>query len=141
MNSSRTGRTSRSRVEESAALILECERSALEKWASGNPAGYFEGSTLDMTYFDDIGAGSRIDGIEALRAYAASLQGSIPAHTFDLSNTRVQVYGSVGILTFLYLPFDLDGTHLAPWKATTVYRRFGDQWRRVHANWSEVKRT
>lgn len=139
MSSSKAGRTSGSRAEAVTEQILEFERRALEEWASGNPAGYFEGSALDMSYFDDIGAGSRIDGIEALRAYAATLQSSIPAHTFDLSNVRVQLYGSVAIMTFLYLPFDLEGTPSTPWKATTVFRRFGEQWRRVHANWSEVK--
>ena len=58
--------------------IVAQERSALEQWAAGNPLGYLDIDAADVTYFDDIGAHSRVDGIEAMRTYLSSLEGRIP---------------------------------------------------------------
>jgi ketosteroid isomerase-like protein len=52
---------------------------------------------------------------------------------------KVQVYGDVAVLTLRYHPSGADGTPLQAWKATSVYRRAGGEWLRVHAHWSMVK--
>jgi hypothetical protein len=76
--------------------ILDEERQALARWAQGSPTAYAEVFAGDATYFDDIGAQTRIDGLDALKAYMASLQGKIPPHRQEIVNPKVQVYGDVG---------------------------------------------
>ncbi len=115
--------------------IIERERSALERWSAGDPVGYAADAAEDVTYFDDIGAQRRVRGAEALRAYTAQLEGSIPAHDYAMVDPLVQVVGDVGILTYLYEP-SLDGEPLPAWRATTVYGRTDGAWRLLHAHWS-----
>jgi ketosteroid isomerase-like protein len=121
------------------AAIIGRERELLERWAAGDPAGYTAAMTADGTYFDDIGAMNRLSGGDAIRRYAASLAGQIPAHDYEMVDPHVQLVGDVGILTFRYHPRAPDGTALTPWRATTVYRREGDGWAMVHAHWSMQK--
>lgn len=119
--------------------ILARERSALERWSRGDPLGYLEIDADDVTYFDDIGAHHRVDGIEAMREYMSALKGQIPGHDYELVDPRVQLYGDTGILTMRYHPSAPDGSPMPPWKATSVYRRTGGDWRIVHAHWSIAK--
>lgn len=121
---------------EAEETILARERSALDRWSQGDPSGYLGIQSDDVTYFDDIAAQSRIDGIEAMRDYFSSLQGEIPPHWYEVENPKVQVYGDVGILTLRYLASDEQGQSLAEWRATSVYRRSEGEWRIVHAHWS-----
>ena len=119
--------------------ILAQERRALDRWAQGEPLEYFDRWAEDITYFDDIGAHRRIDGIAAMRNYAASFEGKVPPHRYELVDPKVQVYGDIGIVTLRYEPFGTDGAPLQRWKATLVYRRTDGEWRVVHAHWSMVK--
>jgi Domain of unknown function (DUF4440) len=119
--------------------ILQLERGALNQWSSGNPTGYAQSAAEDVTYFDDIGAQSRVDGRHALLEYLATLQGSVPPHRYDVLDPKVQAYGDVAILTLRYQPSSLDGEPLAPWKTTTIYRRSNEEWQMVHAHWSMIK--
>jgi ketosteroid isomerase-like protein len=119
--------------------ILAQERRALDLWAQGRPLQYFDRWAEDITYFDDIGAHRRIDGIAALRNYAAALEGKIPPHRFELVDPKVQIYGDMGIVTLRYEPYGADGAPLQRWKATLVYRRTSGEWRVVHGHWSMVK--
>lgn len=59
-----------------AQAVLAQERRALDQWSAGNPTGYLDIDAADVTYFDDIRAQSRIDGIEAMRAYFTALTGT-----------------------------------------------------------------
>jgi ketosteroid isomerase-like protein len=126
-------------ISSDAQTILAQERRALDRWAQGKPVQYFDRWAEDLTYFDDLGAHRRIDGIVAMRDYAASLEGKIPPHHFELVDPSVQLYGDIGIVTLRYEPFDANGAPLQRWKATLVYRRTGSEWRVVHAHWSMVK--
>jgi ketosteroid isomerase-like protein len=119
--------------------IVAQERRALEQWAQGNPLGYLDVDADEVTYFDDIGAHARVDGIGAMRTYLASLEGKIPPHRYEIVDPKVQLYGSIGILTLRYDAYGADGRALSRWKATSVYRRAKDEWRIVHAHWSLVK--
>lgn len=128
--------TARGNAEEA---ILAQERGALDRWSQGDRQGYAEIAAEDVTYFDDITASTRIDGLEAFRSYITSLEGKVPPHRYELVNPKVQVYGDVGILTLRYHVFAPDGTPRTQWKATSVYRWNAGEWRIVHANWSTVK--
>ena len=125
--------------EEAERMVVAQERRALEQWAGGNPLGFLDIDAADVTYFDDIGAHSRIDGIEEMRTYFSSLQGKIPPHQYEMLEPKVQLYGDMAILTLRYKAHSTDGKPLSHWKATSVYRRTGSQWRIVHAHWSLVK--
>jgi hypothetical protein len=116
--------------------ILAQERAGLDQWSAGNPQGYAHSATDDVTYFDDIGAATRIEGREAWLSYLASLP--IPPHSYEIIDPRVQVYGNTGILTLQYQAV-FEGETLPPWKATSVYRYEGGAWRQVHAHWSLIK--
>ena len=125
--------------ENADQAILAQERRALDRWAQGNPLGFVDIDADDVTYFDDIGAHTRIDGIEAMRNYFASLEGKIPPHRYEVVDPKVQVYGDIGILTLRYHAYATDGEPLTRWKATSVYRWTAGEWRVVHAHWSIVK--
>jgi ketosteroid isomerase-like protein len=125
--------------KEAEQAIVAQERRALDQWAKGNPLGYLDIQADDVTYFDDIGAHSRVSGIDAMRTYLTSLKGKIPPHRFEMLDSHVQLYGDIGILTLRYHAYGADAQSGSRWKATSVYRRVGDQWRIVHAHWSLVK--
>lgn len=121
------------------AAILASERRALDRWSQGDPKGYIAEYASDVTYFDEIGAHQRVDGLAAVRGYFASLEGKVPPHRYEIVNPKVQTYGDIGVLTLRYEPFAPDGKPLQRWKATMVYRRDGGTWRVVHAHWSMMK--
>ena len=124
--------------EEVEQTILAMERQVSDRWSAGDPLGYAEYSAEDVTWFDDIAASTRIDGLEELRTYLTSLEGEIPPHTYEIVDPKVQAYGDIAICTFRYQGIfnDEPGT---PWKATDVYRLTDGEWRLVHAHWSLVK--
>jgi len=124
--------------EEVENTILAKERQALDRWAAGDPVGFSEGFADDVTYFDDIGGQTRIDGLEELRNYLKSLEGIVTPHSYEVVDPAVQVYGDVAISTLRYHP-SIDGEPGPPWKATNVYRLTDGDWHLVHANWSLVK--
>lgn len=119
--------------------ILGKERGALDRWSSGDPAGYAKAAHEDVTYFDDIGAQSGVAGISSVRAYLSSLEGQIPRHSYEVVDPRIQLYGDIGIVTLRYSPSSPAGEALPPWKATTVYWYTEGDWYLVHANWSMIK--
>ena len=118
--------------------ILAQERDALGRWSAADPEGYMQSAADDVTYVDFIGAHTRVDGIQAVRDYLSGLKGQFPAHTYEIVNPRVQVYGDVGILTQHYYPTSLDGEPMGASKATCVYRRIDGTWHMVHAHWSVI---
>lgn len=122
-----------------ADAILARERVALDQWSQGKPLGYVGIDADDVTYFDDIAAQTRVEGLDAMRAYFDDLEGKIPPHRYEVVDPLVQLYGDTGVLTFHYQPYAPDGTPGTRWKATSVYRRVGSEWRIVHAHWSTVK--
>jgi ketosteroid isomerase-like protein len=124
--------------EEAEAAVIAKEVQALANWSAGNPAGYPVNFADDATYFDDIGAFTLLKGIEECNAYAASLEGMIPPHDYEMVDTHVQSYGDIAILTFQYHG-SVDGEKGQPWKASLVYKYADGDWSVVHGHWSLVK--
>ena len=75
---------SNSNQEEITQIIISEERKALDEWAKGNPNEYPKHFASDATYFDDIAAQNRIEGIDEITAYFKSLEGKIPVHNYEL---------------------------------------------------------
>jgi uncharacterized protein (TIGR02246 family) len=125
--------------EDVEKTILAQERKMWDRWSSGDPLGFAESFADDATYFDDIGAQTRLDGREKIQKYLATFKGNIPTHKYEIENPKVQVYGSVAILTFRYHSNMPDGVPVPPWKVTDVYRLINNEWEIVHAHWAQVK--
>lgn len=124
--------------QEIEKIILTKERQALDQWSAGNPEGFAVNFADSATYFDDITAQTRLDGIEEIKAYLSSLQGQIPAHTYEIVDPKVQILGNAAVLTFQY--HASVGDQKGPlWKATSVYQYINNDWQVVHAHWSLVK--
>ncbi len=126
-------------LEDVEQVILAKERQALDRWSAGDPLGFAVNFAEDATYFDDIAAHTRLDGLEEIKKHLGSLKGKIPAHNYEIVDPKVQVFGEVAILTMRYHGSTTDGQPGPPWKATSVYHLTNDNWLVVHAHWSLVK--
>ena len=120
-------------VELAGDAVLTLERAALDRWGKGDPEGYLEISAADVSYFDPF-VTSRLDGIDALRAWYEPFRGKIRIDADEIIDPRVQVIGDAAILTMRYVSHGSEGSML--WNCTEVYGRSGDQWRIVHTHWS-----
>lgn len=125
--------------EDVEQTILAKERKALDLWSAGNPSGFSVNYSENATYFDDIAAHTRLDGLEEIQKHLTSLEGKIPVHNYEIVDPKVQVFGDVAILTLRYHATMPDGQAGPPWKATSVYNLVNDDWQVVHAHWSLVK--
>ena len=125
--------------EEIERIIITLEKKALDSWAKGDPVGFSYNFSEDATYFDDIGAQMRLDGIEEINNYFETLQGKIPPHNYKIVDSKTQVYGDIAIRTLWYNSSTLDNEPGQPWKATSVYRLVNEKWQVAHANWSLIK--
>jgi ketosteroid isomerase-like protein len=129
------GTLSQENVEQT---ILAQVHKIQDRWAAGDPLGYVENAADDVTWFDDIAAQTRIDGLVELRNYLSSFVGKITPYIYELVDSKVQVYGDIAICTFHCNP-TVNGEPQTPWKATEVYRLTNGKWLLEHAHWSVVK--
>lgn len=121
------------------AAILAMARSDLDRWSNGDTTGYAQSAADDITYFDNLGAQTLVDGILAFQEYLSALEGQIPKHTYEIVNPKIQLYGDVGILSLHYHAFTEDGEILGRAKGTCVYRQTEGTWQMVHAHWSGLE--
>ena len=132
-----TKRGTLSREDAERAVLAQVHR-IQDRWAAGDPLGYIENAADDVTWFDDIAAQTRIDGLVDWRNYLTSLIGKIPPQVHELTDLKVQAYGDIAICTFHYNS-TVNGTPQNPWKATEVYRLTNGKWLLEHAHWSLMK--
>jgi ketosteroid isomerase-like protein len=123
----------------SEAAILAQARSELDCWSNGDTIGYGQSAADDVTYFDNLGAQTLIDGIQAFSEYLSALVGQIPKHTYEIVDPKVQMYGDIGILSLHYHAFTADGEILTRGKGTCVYRQADGAWQMVHTHWSALE--
>ncbi|MGD2122988.1 MAG: nuclear transport factor 2 family protein [Gemmatimonadota bacterium] len=116
--------------------LLAQARSDLDRWSRGDTEGYGQSAATDVTYFHNVPAGARVDGIQAFQEFLSGLKGLIPPHEYKLIDPKVQLYGSVGILTLQYHAISPDGELLAKGRGTSVYYETGGAWEMVHTHWS-----
>ena len=122
--------------EKIAAIIIEMESSALERWGNGDPSGFLEICASDIVYFDPY-LDKRIDGIEALAEYYKAIWGQIHLDRFELINPCVQTDGKLAVLTFNYVSYT--GEKQARWNCTEVYRHAEDHWEIIQTHWSYTR--
>jgi len=119
--------------------ILAHEHAMWDRWSAGDPLGFAESFKDDATLFrwHDVQAQARLDGLEEIQEYLAFFKG-IPAHKYEMVDSRVQVYDDIAIITFEYHITMPNGESDTPWKATDVYQLVNGEWKIVHAHWSLV---
>ncbi len=116
--------------------ILARARADCDRWSAGDTEGYGQSAAEDITYFHNVPALPRMDGVQAFREFLSALQGQVPPHRYEFVKPMVQVYGEVGILTMEYHAFSPEGELLVRARCTCVYRESDGDWQMVHAHFS-----
>ena len=123
----------------SADEILMLERSALDRWGTGDPGGFLDLYAADITYFDPVTA-TRIDGHQEMVTYYGPWTGKIRIARYEIVNPQVVVEGNMALLTYNLVNYIRDAKDVesvgSRWNSTTVYRRRGDTWQAIHSHWS-----
>ena len=120
-------------AEEPESILLAMERSALERWGRGDPDGFLEISSEEVSYFDPF-TSQRLDGLSALRTLYEQLRGKVQIDRFEIIEPRVQISGDTAVLTFR---FDSEGNFgVMRWNTTEVYRHGPGGWKIIHTHWA-----
>jgi ketosteroid isomerase-like protein len=131
--------TATTEAGKSANQILMLERAALDRWGKGDPDGFLELYSTDVTYFDPSTA-IRMDGHRAMAEYYRPLIGKIQIPRYEMLNTQVVVDGDMALLTYNLVNYITDAHGVESvgtrWNSTTVYQWRGDAWKAIHSHWS-----
>jgi len=114
--------------------VLDLERAAMDGWANGNPDAALEVLDPAITYIHS-GAGVRLDGLHAVRGLFEKYRGQQLFDSYEIVDPKVQMAGDAAILSYELVRHNGDTT--SRWYGTEVYRRNGDDWRVIHAHWSD----
>lgn len=121
--------------------IMELESAAMERWRQGDPWGFVEICTPEVTYFDP-GTSQRVNGREALTARYAEIEGEIHYDVMDFVGPMVQVCGNLAVLLYRFLSTALnpDGSVASrtPWNCSEAWQRMEGGWRIIHTHWSLI---
>lgn len=118
-------------------LVL-LERACLDRWGEGDPGGFLEAYSPDITYFDPS-VERRVDGIDAMRRHYAPITGKVRVTSYEMQGARAQRHGDAAVLSYNLMSHAIteDGRPVTVrWNSTTVYARVGGAWRVVHSHWS-----
>ena len=122
--------------------IVALERAALDRWGKGDPQGFLEIMSTDVTYFDPYQE-QRVDGLDAMRKLLVPFTGKIKVDRYEMVQPRVQRDGNLAVLTFNLVNYTKqpDGSEsvLNRWNSTETYQRIEGAWRIVHSHWSLTK--
>lgn len=125
--------------------IIAIERSALDRWVTGDPQGYLNILAPEVTYFDP-NQERRTDGLDAMIALLGPIKDVELPFTdprYEMIAPKIQHHGDVALLTFNLVNYgklaDQPETVLARWNSTQVYRRIDGQWKIIHSHWSYIK--
>jgi len=141
MTSRDLGSSHKDRIAEITKHLLSLEDDAMESWRQGDPWGWTEISSDDVTYFDPT-LEAPIVGLEALKTYYANIEGKIKYEGSEYLQPQVQVYGDTAVLSYRYVSTNIgeNGTpaHHTRWNCTEVYVKIHNKWKIVHTHWSYI---
>jgi ketosteroid isomerase-like protein len=131
------------------AELVAMERAALDRWNKGDPNGYLEIMSPNVTYYDPTRE-KRVDGLAAVKEYVIPAMERIrPAvekirvDHYEMINPQVQRVGDVAILTFNLINIlkqaDSEKELSVRWNSTEVYRLIDGKWKIIHSHWSYTK--
>lgn len=123
-------------IEDIKSHIVLLERSALEMWNNGNPDGYLDLYSDDVTYFDPYFE-TKLEGITKLRAYYDEVRGQINVRKYEMINPVVQMLSDAAVLSYNLISYIDTGE--SKWNCTEVYKKEGELWKIAHVHWSYVK--
>ncbi len=122
--------------------LMALESSAMERWRKGDPWGFIDLSTPEVTYFD-TGTLQRINGRDALQAEYKQRQGKIFYDVMDFIDPCVQVYGDLAVLFYRFMSTRLnpDGSvaFRTPWNCTEIFVHKDGAWKIMHTHWSYIR--
>jgi len=120
-----------------SSLIIEMEKSALERWNNGDPSGFLDISAKDVVYFDPM-TEQRLDGLDKLTALYEGIRGQIHVDKYEMINPKVQSTDKMAVLTFNLISYVAETPY--KWNCTEVYKLDeDDQWRIIQTHWSFTK--
>jgi ketosteroid isomerase-like protein len=133
---------SRKEYERVLGEVMALESAAMERWRMGDPWGFIEICAPEVTYFD-TGTPQRLNGLDALKALYAKLEGKIHYDVMEFIDPKVQVRGDVAVLTYRFFSTILnpDGSisSRTPWNCSEVFARMEGRWKIAHTHWSFIK--
>jgi uncharacterized protein (TIGR02246 family) len=118
--------------------IVALERGAMDRWGKGDPSGYLDLYTRDLTYFDPSQA-RRVDGLAALTKAFEPIRGKVKIDRYEMISPRVQRGGSMALLTYNLVtngrgPDGRQATYR--WNVTAVYTQVDGRWKLAHSHFS-----
>jgi hypothetical protein len=120
--------------DKEAAHILALERAAMDRWGNGDPSGFLELSSPDVTYFDPY-IERRLDGLEALTRRYEELRGKVHIDHCEFIQPKVQFCGDASaVLTYNFVSHS--GDIVDRWNCTEVYQRTKTGWEIIQTHWS-----
>ena len=118
--------------------IVALERGAMDRWGKGDPGGYLDLYTSDLTYFDPSQA-RRVDGLAALTKAFEPIRGKVKIDRYEMIAPKVQRGGSMALLTYNLVTQGRgpDGKPVrARWNVTAVYVQVDGRWKLAHSHFS-----
>ncbi|MEX2169668.1 MAG: nuclear transport factor 2 family protein [Pirellulales bacterium] len=121
--------------------ILKIERSANERWNSGDCNGYLEAYSEDITYFDPATAQLLVNRQSVVNHIRTLYKNPhIVRSEYRDPQVAVSEDGNLAVLSYNLRNFVADGAGgekiQAHWNTTEVYRLTDGEWRIVHSHWS-----
>jgi hypothetical protein len=117
-------------------VIINIEKSALERWNKGDPSGFLEISAKDVVYFDPY-TERRLDGLDKLTELYKRIRGQIKVEKYEMINPYVQAVKNMAVLTYNLVSVAGDSIH--KWNCTEVYRIDHKKWKIIQTHWSLTK--
>ena len=121
--------------------IINLERSLNERWSTGDPSGYFDAYSEDMTYFDSF-TEKLLVGHKAVVGHLSKLYKNPHIVRNEYLNPEVVVSdsGDLAVLSYNLNTFVIDEKGeeklLRAWNSTEVFRLIDGKWRIVNSHWS-----
>ncbi len=117
--------------------ILAMETKALEIWNTGNPDGYLDIYSQDISYFDPF-LEKRLNGFAEIKSAYENIRGTFHVDKYEIIDPVVEVSGTMAVLSFNLN--SQSGDSIYKWNCTEIYRKECDgKWRIIHTHWSLVK--
>ncbi|MBU1011792.1 MAG: DUF4440 domain-containing protein [Bacteroidetes bacterium] len=124
---------------EIAQEIINMEKTALDRWGKGDPYGYLDIFSTEVTYFNPFEE-HRIDSLIAMMKYYGDQAGQIFIDEYKMIDPIVQIHGNTAILTYHLFNYKKqpNGTmkETTRWNSTKVYLLEKDKWKIIHNHWS-----